>query len=99
MPEHRKPVVDKGRWLDLARCLVHFIPLSGANAILHLNFSSYYVGPSFEQASKLQFAAKVLQLLMLVSLTAILTSLIRSKLISTGIPFGFLFVPLQISYL
>jgi hypothetical protein len=98
-PEPPKRALDQNRWTAAARSLVHLLPFSATIVVLYLNFASYYVGAVFEQTGALQFAAKVHELLMISSLMAILTDVIRREVLGEGVPFGILFAPLQLSNL
>lgn len=94
--------MHQNRWLASGHALLHLIPLSSAVAILILNWSQYFVGPSFTLSTTLQFVAKLQELLMQASLAEIVLSIVRSQLMEGYMPLGALSASTQamhISYL
>jgi hypothetical protein len=89
-------------WLASGHALLHLIPLSSAVAVLLLNWSQYFVGPSFTLSTTLQFVAKLQELLMQASLAEIVLSIVRSQIMEGYLPLGALSTStqaMQISYL
>ncbi|KAI9742975.1 MAG: hypothetical protein M1818_003270 [Claussenomyces sp. TS43310] len=76
--------------------LLHLIPTSASVVLLVFNWRGYYIGgelsgPVGEDNLKflgLQFAAKMLELLTMASLSTILFALVRRQLISNSVPLG-----------
>jgi hypothetical protein len=82
------------------RCVVHVVPVSAAIALLVLNASNHYIGGELSGASgqdtqklaALLFAAKLHELFMLASLSAMVITYIRKELVfGDGVPFGTVF--------
>jgi hypothetical protein len=67
--------------------LLHVIPLAVAGTLLGLHWSKYWVGVS-SNATSLQFAAKVHELLMQASLVDVLLYIIRSQALNGYLPLG-----------
>jgi hypothetical protein len=89
-------------WLASGHTLLHLVPLSSAVAVLILNWSQYFVGPSFTLSTTLQFVAKLQELLMQASLAEIVLSIVRSQIMDGYLPLGALSAStqaMQISYL
>jgi hypothetical protein len=79
--------------------LIHFIPLTAAIALLVLNFSHQGLATSidYQLPAALQFAAKLHELTMIASLTAVLLSFTCYYLAQNeGLPFGAAFASLQV---
>lgn len=68
--------------------LLHLVPFSGALVLLALFWTRYWVGSASDNATSLQFAAKLHELLMQASLVDILLHIIRFQAISSYIPLG-----------
>ncbi|KAE8441931.1 hypothetical protein EG329_004139 [Mollisiaceae sp. DMI_Dod_QoI] len=76
--------------------ILHIVPTAASATLLALNWKGYYIGselsgPVGEDGLKflgLQFAAKMLELLAMASLSTILFALVRSQLISGYLPLG-----------
>jgi len=95
--EFPKTAIEKNRWMVLIRCLIHIPPLAGCVTLLALMFTTIVVEQN-SAFSILQFAAKLLEILMQASIAAILLSHVRYEITQNGcIPFGSLFAPSQIS--
>ena len=89
-------------WLASGHALLHLIPLSSAVAVLILNWSQYFVGPSFTLSTTLQFVAILQELLMQASLAEIVLSIVRTQIMEGYLPLGALSASTQamhISYL
>ena len=100
--EHRKTAMYQNHWLAAGHALLHLVPLSSAVALLILNWSQYFVGPSFTLSTTLQFVAKLQELLMQASLAEIVLSIVRSQVMEGYLPLGALSAStqaMQISYL
>ena len=96
--EPKKKAVQQDRSFAMARALIHLIPVSVALCEIVLNWNTYYVGTSPYPQATYQFLAKVHELMIQASLTAIVFSCIRNEMVfSGGIPFGLIFSGLQIS--
>lgn len=90
---------------------VHFVPIAAAFVLVVLNWRGYYIGGELEGAVGLddakfiglQFAAKLHELTITASLTAVIFSYIRHELVTdSGLPFGAIMAGFQfkeISYL
>lgn len=92
----------QSRWLATGHALLHLVPLSSAVAVLILNWSEHFVGPSFTFSTTLQFVAKLQELLMQASLAEIVLSIVRSQMMEGYLPLGALSVSTQamrLSYL
>lgn len=92
----------QSRWLATGHALLHLVPLSSAVAVLILNWSEYFVGPSFTLTTTLQFVAKLQELLMQASLVEIVLSIVRSQMMEGYLPLGALSVStraMHLSYL
>jgi hypothetical protein len=76
--------------------LLHIFPTAASVTLLVFNWRGYYIGDELQgpvgqdglRFLGLQFAAKMLELLAVASLSAILFSLLRTQLISDSLPFG-----------
>lgn len=100
--ERRKTAMYQNHWLATGHALLHLVPLSSAVAVLILNWSQYFVGPSFTLSTTLQFVAKLQELLMQASLAEIVLSIVRSQIMEGYLPLGALSAStqaMQISYL
>ncbi|KAI1522076.1 hypothetical protein PtrSN002B_012258, partial [Pyrenophora tritici-repentis] len=73
--ERRKTAMYQSHWLATGHALLHLVPLSSAVAVLILNWSQHFVGPSFTLSTTLQFVAKLQELLMQASLAEIVLSI------------------------
>lgn len=89
----------QSRWLATGHALLHLVPLSSAVAVLILNWSEYFVGPSFTLTTTLQFVAKLQELLMQASLVEIVLSIVRSQMMEGYLPLGALSVSTQAMHL
>jgi hypothetical protein len=83
---------------------IHFIPIAATTVICYLALAGYYVGseltgPGNQDDAKfigLLFAAKLHELTINASLTAVISSFVRYRLaVAGGLPFGALFTGLQ----
>ncbi|KAF2178150.1 hypothetical protein K469DRAFT_339972 [Zopfia rhizophila CBS 207.26] len=98
--ENKKIRMKKDRALATLRCVVHFVPLSTALALLVLHGPSHYIGGELSGATgqhsqklaALLFAAKLHELFLLAPLGALLITHIRKELVfGNGVPFGTVF--------
>ena len=102
--EPKKIAIREDRWMAIFAGSIHLIPIAATAIICGLNLSGYYIGGelagfSNEDDAKfigLQFAAKLHELTINASLTAIIFSFVRYQLaVAGGLPFGALFTGLQ----
>jgi hypothetical protein len=98
--EEPKVAIEKGRLVALSGLLVHIVPVGGCIALLYLNFAGYYIGSELAgynnqdsaKVNALQFVAKFHEVTMMSSLTVIIFTMLRRKLVSdTKVPLGALF--------
>ena len=97
--ERRKTAMYQSRCLATGHALLHPIPLSSAIAFLILNWSGYFVGPSFTFSTTLQFVAKLQELLIQASLAEIVLSIVRSQMMEGYLPLGALSASAQAMHL
>ena len=109
--EPKKIAITQDFWMALLSGSVHFVPIAAAFVLVILNWRGYYIGGELEGAVGqddakfigLQFAAKLHELTITASLTAVIFSYIRHELVTdSGLPFGAVMAGLQfkeISYL
>ena len=96
--EQTKIAVRRSRTTALLRALIHAIPVSVALWEIELNWNTYFVGNAIYNQAYYQFGAKVHEIAIEASLSAIIFSYVRYKLmLGDGIPFGALFAGLQVS--
>jgi hypothetical protein len=86
--EQRKVAVYQSRRMAALNSLLHIIPLAVAGTLLGLHWSKYWVGPVSDDATSLQFAAKLHELLMQASLVDVLLCIIRSQALNGYLPLG-----------
>ena len=91
--------MHQSRCLATGHALLHLVPLSSAVAVLVLNWSEYFVGPSFTLSTTLQFIAKLQELLMQASLAEIALSIVRSQMMEGYLPLGALSASTQAMHL
>ncbi len=103
-PEPKKVALRKNRWKAFSAGKIHFIPVATTIVLMGFNLTGYYIGSELtgptgyddQKFILLQFAAKLHELAIVASLTAILFSLIRHELTTAGgLPFGALFAGYQ----
>ena len=109
--EPKKIAIKQDIWMAWLFGSIHFVPLSAALVLVVLNWRGYYIGGELEGAVGqddakfigLQFAAKLHELTISASLTAVIFSYIRHELVTdSGLPFGAIMAGFQfqeISYL
>lgn len=96
--EPTKIAVRHSRLIALLRDLVHLVPFGFALFEIILNWNVYYVGTQPYTTAVYQVIAKVHEVLIQASITAITFSAIRRDLAhGKGLPFGLLFSGLQVS--
>ncbi|EMD60743.1 hypothetical protein COCSADRAFT_346138 [Bipolaris sorokiniana ND90Pr] len=86
--EHPKVATYKSRRMAALNSLLHFVPLSGALVLVVLFWTQYWIGGNSDNATSLQFAAKLHEMLMQASLVDILLYVIRFQATSGYIPLG-----------
>lgn len=96
-PEPKKKVQQKSFWVALQRCGVHLLPSTISLVLITLNLKGYFIrselagrpGQTSQDMALLQIVAKIQELLMVASLTAVVVHRVRHDLISgEGVPFG-----------
>ena len=109
--EPKKIAIKQDIWMACLFGSIHFIPIAAALVIIILNWRGYYIGGELagvvgQDDAKfigLQFAAKLHELTISASLTAVIFSYIRHELVTdNGLPFGAIMAGFQfkeISYL
>ena len=96
--EQTKVAIRKGRTTALLRALIHFIPVTVALWEIVLNWNTYFVGYNVYNLAYYQFGAKLHEIAIQASLSAVIFSYVRYELVlGDGIPFGALFSGLQFS--
>ena len=96
--EQTKIAVRRSRTTALLRALIHVIPVGAALWEIGLNWNTYFVGYDVYNLAYYQFGAKIHEIAIQASLSAVIFSYVRYELIlGDGIPFGALFSGLQIS--
>ena len=96
--EQTKIAVRRSRTTALLRALIHVIPVGVALWEIVLNWNTYFVGYDIYNFAYYQFGAKVHEIAIEASLSAVIFSYVRYELmLGDGIPFGALFSGLQIS--
>jgi len=94
--EEKKPALLHDRRAALYASILHVIPITASVTLLAFNLRGYYIGSELtgqhgEDNLKLlglQFAAKLLELLVLASLSSILFMILRKQLFKHSLPFG-----------
>jgi hypothetical protein len=86
--EDRKVAAYQNRCMAVLNSLLHMIPLSGSLALIVLHWTKYWVGGSSNNATALQFLAKLHELLMQASLVDLLLYIIRAQALEGFIPLG-----------
>ena len=96
--EQTKVAIRRNRMTALLRALIHIIPVSVALWEIVLNWNTYFVGYHVYSLAYYQFGAKLHEIAIQASLSAVIFSYVRYELmLGDGIPFGALFSGLQIS--
>lgn len=96
--EQTKIAIRRSRTTALLRALIHVIPVSVALGEIMLNWNTYFVGYNVYNLAYYQFGAKVHEIAIEASLSAIIFSYVRYELmLGGGILFGALFSGLQVS--
>ena len=96
--EQTKIAIRKSRTTALLRALIHLVPVTVALWEIVLNWNTYFVGYNVYNLAYYQFGAKLHEIAIQASLSAVIFSYVRYELIlGDGIPFGALFSGLQIS--
>ena len=102
--EPQKKAIRIDRRMAIFAGSIHFIPIAATVIICYLAWAGYYIGGELsgignEDSEKfigLQFAAKLHELTINASLTAVIFSFVRHQLaVAGGLPFGALFTGLQ----
>lgn len=93
-----KIAICKDRTVALLRSLIHLIPISVALFEIVLNWNTYYVGVSVYNQATYRLLAKIHEMLIQASLTAVIFSYVRHEItVGHGVPFGTLVSGLHIS--
>lgn len=96
--ENTKIAIRENRGTALLRALIHVIPVGVALWEIVLNWNTYFVGYNAYNLAYYQVGAKVHEIAIQASLSAVIFSYVRYELmLGDGIPFGALFSGLQIS--
>ena len=96
--EQTKIGIRKSRMTALLRALIHIVPVTVALWEIVLNWNTYFVGNDVYTLIYYQFLAKLHEIAIQASLSAVIFSYVRYELmLGDGIPFGALFSGLQIS--
>lgn len=96
--EPTKVAIRRSRTTALLRALIHIVPVGVALWEIVLNWNTYFVGYAVYNQAYYQFGAKVHEIAIEASLSAVIFSYVRYELmLGDGIPFGALFSGLQIS--
>lgn len=97
--EPRKVVLYRCRKVAAYHCLLHFIPLSAAIALLVLRWTHYWIGLNPPNSTTLQFVAKLHELSMQVSIVEVIFCIVRTEAIHGFVPLGALSGALQATQL
>ena len=98
--EATKTAVYQDRSIAFLRASVHLIPVSVALCEIVLNWNVYYMGDEKYSQATYQLVAKIHELMIQASLTAIIFTGIRNEMVfGQGIPFGLLSSGLQATQL
>lgn len=109
--EAKKIALRKDLWMACLAGSIHILPITASMVLVVLNWRGYYIGselagPVGQDDARfigLQFAAKLHELTISASLTAVIFSYVRHELMTdSGLPFGAIVAGLQfkeISYL
>ncbi|OJD30976.1 uncharacterized protein BKCO1_5300050 [Diplodia corticola] len=102
--EERKVALHNHRGYAFLGSMIHFLPVGASLALVSINLREIYVGSELigtsgqdgQKLAALQFAAKLHELLMISSLTAVVLTYIRRNILyGDGLPFGALFAGQQ----
>ena len=101
--EPAKVAIHRDRTIAVYRSTIHAVPVFAAIGIVAINLHGYYIGASVDGMGGFQFAAKIDEMFMVASISAVIMSFIRLELVQgKGIPFGASLAGLQfgnLSYL
>lgn len=94
--EREKKVIHRGLGPACYSALLHVLPVGASVTLVVFNWRGYYIGGELSGAIGmhslkllgLQFAAKMLELLAMASLTTILFAFLRNRLMFDFLPFG-----------
>jgi hypothetical protein len=94
--EEKKIAIFADALSATAISILHIVPIGASITLIVFNWKGYYIGSELQGAVGedglkllgLQFAAKMLELLAMASLSTILFALLRDQLISGTLPFG-----------
>lgn len=90
--EQTKIAIRKSRTTALLRALIHIIPVTVALWEIVLNWNTYFVGYDVYNLAYYQFGAKLHEIAIQASLSAVIFSYVRYELVlEDGISFGALF--------
>lgn len=97
--EPPKVLLEKSRWVALARCAVHLVPAFLSIGLSALNLVGFFIGKELHGSQHeddfklglLQIAAKVQELLVVASIGVVILHFFRSQLVfGDGLPLGLL---------
>ncbi|KAH7250825.1 hypothetical protein B0J15DRAFT_561386 [Fusarium solani] len=97
--EPPKVLLEKSRWVALARCAVHLVPAFLSIGLSALNLVRFFIGKELHSSQHeddfklglLQIAAKVQELLVVASIGVVILHFLRSQLVfGDGLPLGLL---------
>lgn len=97
--EAPKIAVQKNHIVAILRGVVHFVPILFVIALILLNCVGTYVGAGLKWLPFLLYVSKVVDILILISISAAFLAYLRHELIHDGLPFGAVFAGLQITML
>ncbi|KAF2692145.1 hypothetical protein K458DRAFT_381971 [Lentithecium fluviatile CBS 122367] len=97
--ERRKIAMHHNRRIAAYHILLHIVPLGAAISLLCLNWSSFFVGTEFSNATALQFAAKLHELLMQTSIVEVVLAIIHTQMMTGFVPLGALSTSMRASQL
>lgn len=97
--EDQKTAIYSGRSAVLLHAWVHILPLMVVIVILTLNIRTYFIGEiSTNDLTAIQFAAKMLEVLIQASIATMVLALIRLYAVGgESLPLGALLIPTQLS--
>lgn len=93
--EFQKTAIYRSRCAALFHIFIHLIPLAAAMSLATLNIRTTVVGSvSTNVLTAIQFAAKLLEVLIQASITAVVLAYVRNKVLDTaGFPIGGIIAP------
>lgn len=86
--EQPKVAAYQSRRMAISNSLIHVVPLGGSAILLLLHWTKLWAGKATDNATTLQFVAKLHELFMQASLVDLLLYLIRAQALSDFVPLG-----------